>query len=109
MPIFEISSQNGCLFLKGAYFHGVLISACNILVARGCVGDGIALHILGLEVHFCPTFIAFLQPELYKGGCGHQGANSAIYSEDMCAPVQYAYCKARCNIHIALWRMCTLV
>ena len=32
-------------------------------------------------------------------------ANSAIYSEDTCAPVQFA----RCNIHIALWCTCTLV
>ena len=32
-----------CLFSKlaakmGSYFHGVLISACNFLVARSCVG-----------------------------------------------------------------------
>ena len=31
-------SQNGCLFLRGAYFHGVLINTCNILAARSCVG-----------------------------------------------------------------------
>ena len=30
MSIFEISSQNGCLFSRGAYFHGVLINACNL-------------------------------------------------------------------------------
>ena len=33
-----ISSQNGCLFLRGAYFHGVLINACNILAAVSQVG-----------------------------------------------------------------------
>ena len=27
-----------CLFLMGAYFHRVLINACNILAARSYVG-----------------------------------------------------------------------
>ena len=36
-PIFEISSQNGCLFSRGSYFHEVLMNARNILVARSCV------------------------------------------------------------------------
>ena len=36
MPIFEISSQNGCLFLRGAYFHGVLINTCDFLLACSC-------------------------------------------------------------------------
>ena len=54
--------------------------------------------------------------------------DSAIYDEDTCAPVQYAFVpwwawsskeptvqytvkirKHQCNMHIALWRMCTLV
>ena len=37
MPIFEISSVNGCLFSWGAYFHGVLINACKQSVAEECV------------------------------------------------------------------------
>ena len=35
---FEISSQNGYLFSRGAYFCGVLINPCNFLVACSCVG-----------------------------------------------------------------------
>ena len=47
MLIFE-----GCLFLRGAYFHGVLINTRNFLVARSCVEMGLAVHILGLDVLF---------------------------------------------------------
>ena len=36
----------------GAYFHGVLINACNFLVAGSCVGMGLAVYILGLQVPF---------------------------------------------------------
>ena len=31
-------NKNGCLFLRGACFHGVLINTCNFLVACSCVG-----------------------------------------------------------------------
>ena len=34
--IFEISNE--CLFLRGAYFHGVLINTCNFFVVCSCVG-----------------------------------------------------------------------
>ena len=55
MLIFE-----GCLFLWGAnkcmYYSGsAQLQLC---------GSGLALYILGLEVHFCPLFTAFLQPEI---------------------------------------------
>ena len=40
---FKISSQNGCLFSGGVYFQGVLINACNFLVACSCVGTIIFL------------------------------------------------------------------
>ena len=34
--IFEISNE--CLFLRGVYFHWVLINTCNFFVACSCVG-----------------------------------------------------------------------
>ena len=48
--LFGISSQNGCLILRGAYFHGVLIDACNFPIA--CSGSELAVICLGLEVLF---------------------------------------------------------
>ena len=62
MPIFEISSQDGCLFLRGAYFHGVLINGCNFLAVYSCV-DRLAVIYLG-TFNFCSMFIAYLQPEI---------------------------------------------
>ena len=90
MPIFEISSRNGCLFLRGAYFHGclfsrgayfhgclfsrgayfhgVLINTCNFLVACSYVGTDLAVIYFSprgsFTAIFCPIFIAFLQPEI---------------------------------------------
>ena len=50
-----IHIQDWCLFLKsaarmGAYFHGVVINACNLLVAYSCVETDYLWYILGLEV-----------------------------------------------------------
>ena len=69
MPIFEISSQNGCLFSRGAYFHGVLMNACNFLVARNLiVWERISCAYFrprgSFSANFCPIFTAFLQPEI---------------------------------------------
>ena len=52
----------------GAQFHGVLISACNFLVARIVVWERISCLYSrsrgSLSANFCTMFIAFLQPEI---------------------------------------------
>ena len=61
MLIFE-----GCLFLRGAYFHGVLILACNFLVVGSCVERISSAYFRprgSFSANFCPLFIAFLQPD----------------------------------------------
>ena len=45
----------------------MLINTCDFLVTRSCVGDGLAVYILGLEVLFLlilSNVIAFLQSEI---------------------------------------------
>ena len=66
---FKIGSQNGCLFSKGAYFHGVLINTCNFLVSLiVVVWEQISCVYFkprgSFSATFCPLFIAFLQPEI---------------------------------------------
>ena len=57
MPIFEISSQNGYLFSKSAYFHRVLINACHFLVVCSCVGT---------DFYFRPRSSFFFCPNIYS-------------------------------------------
>ena len=53
---------------NGAYIHGVLMNACNILVVYGCVRTDIFLHNRGSfsSVNLCPVFVAFLEPEVWS-------------------------------------------
>ena len=67
MPIFKISSQNGCLFSSGAYFHGVLINTCNFLAACSCVGRLAVIYFMP-RCSFsalCPVFIALFNVTMY--------------------------------------------
>ena len=57
MPTFEISNQIGCLFVRGTYFHGVLI---NFLVAWNYVGTVIYFRLKGSLVPRPPLFFTFL-------------------------------------------------
>ena len=57
MPTFEISNQIGCLFVRGTYFHGVLI---NFLAACNYVGTVIYFRLKGSLVPRPPLFFTFL-------------------------------------------------
>ena len=51
----------GCLFLKGAYFHGVLINASNFLLACSCVG---MIFFRPSGSFFANSCSMFIQPEI---------------------------------------------
>ena len=55
----------GTVFSRSAYFHAVLINACNFLVECSCVGTDVHFRPRGsFSTNFCPMFIAFLQLEI---------------------------------------------
>ena len=56
----------GVYFLRGAYFHGVVINACNFLIVCAVVWERISCAIFrpsgSFPANFCPMFIAVLEP-----------------------------------------------
>ena len=62
---YTYTSKSKLAARMGAYFHRMLINACNFLVMCSCVGTLIYFRPRGSSANFCSMIIAFfLEPEI---------------------------------------------